>query len=220
MTETHADALSGLESPEEAAYELRAAEASIWTGSRLLISIFAFTFAALAFAYFYLRSSNSADLWRPNGVTAPTATGAAIMAFTLAVTGLQYYGVRRLRSGTILDWEVAGWTAVLAGLIALGLQCWELTDVPFTPGSSGYASVFTGWAVLNIALLLGGLYWAETLLARHVRLRRAHVEEGGEKSGLLVARVTRINIVSCAHFWMFIGLIAVFFWVFFYVVAG
>lgn len=220
MTETQAHSFSGLETPEEAAYELHAAEASIWTGGRLLIAIFAFTFAALAFAYFYLRSSNSADLWRPNGVTAPTATGAAVMAFTLAVTVLQFYGAKRLRSGALLDWEVAGWTSVLGGLLALGLQCWELADVPFSPGSSGYASVFTGWAVLNIALLVGGVYWTETLLARHLRLRKAHAEEGGVKSSVLVARATRINIVSCAHFWVFIGIIAVFFWLFFYVVAG
>jgi hypothetical protein len=46
-----------LSSPaEELEYELRAQEGSIWTGGRLLIGILAFAFAALAFAYFYLRS--------------------------------------------------------------------------------------------------------------------------------------------------------------------
>jgi len=45
----------------------------MWTGGRLLIGIFAFLFGSLAFAYFYLRSTNSDDLWRPHGVTAPPA---------------------------------------------------------------------------------------------------------------------------------------------------
>ena len=49
--------------PEEVAYELRAAEGSIWTGTRLLVGVATFAYASLAFAYFYLRSSNNEDLW-------------------------------------------------------------------------------------------------------------------------------------------------------------
>jgi hypothetical protein len=216
MTDIHGHTLEGLETPEEAAYETRAQEGAIWTGGRLLIAIFAFMFAALGFAYFYLRSANSEDLWRPHGVTAPTTTGDAIMAFTLAVAVLNLYGLRRLRRGGFIDWEVAVWTALLGALIALGLQCWELTDLPFFPGSSGYASVFIGWAVLNMVLLAAGIYWSETLLARHIRLRRAHAEEGGDKAALLLPRITRINIVSSTHFWVFIALIGVFYWIFIY----
>ena len=59
-------------------------EGALWTGSRLLIGIWAFAFAALAFAYFYLRSANNEDLWRPSHITAPTAVGAAVFAFSLA----------------------------------------------------------------------------------------------------------------------------------------
>ena len=50
-------------------------------------------------------------------------------------------------------------------LLAIGLQVWQFTQLPFFPGSSGYASCFIGWAVMNIILLLGGLYWLETNLA-------------------------------------------------------
>jgi hypothetical protein len=56
------------------------------------------------------------------------------------------FGVRRFRAGVSLDWEVAGWTAVLGGLVVIALQVWQLTDLPFFPGSSGYASCFIGWA--------------------------------------------------------------------------
>ena len=68
------------ETPEEIAFEVRAQEGALWTGGRLLIGIWAFAFAALGFAYFYLRSANDEDLWRPHGITAPTAIGAAIIA--------------------------------------------------------------------------------------------------------------------------------------------
>lgn len=220
MTEISAHSGEGMGTPEEAAYEARAQEGAIWTGGRLVIAIYAFVFAGVAFAYFYLRSSNSEHLWRPHGVTAPTATGAAIMAFTVAAAAVNMYGIQRLRRGGVIDWEVAGWTVLLGGLIALGLQCWEFTDLSFFPGSSGYASVFIGWSVMNCILLVSGIYWTETLLVRHVRLRRLMVEEAAkDRYAALTPRMMRINAVSSAHFWVFIAFVGVFFWVFFYVAA-
>ena len=139
------------ETPEEIAFELRAQEGALWTGGRLLIGIWAFAFAALAFAYFYLRSANNEDLWRPRGITAPTGVGAAIFAITVACAVLVNFGERRFRNDETLDWQVAGWLAVLGGLLVVGLQIWQLTELPFFPGSSGYASCFIAWAVMNIA---------------------------------------------------------------------
>jgi heme/copper-type cytochrome/quinol oxidase subunit 3 len=206
------------ETPEEIAFELRAQEGALWTGGRLLIGIWAFAFAALAFAYFYLRSANNEDLWRPGGITAPTGAGAAIFAITVACALLGYHGLRRFRAGVSLDWEVAGWMVVLGGLIAVGLQIWQLTDLPFFPGSSGYASCFIGWSVMNIALILSGIYWIETLLARQARLRKALREDGGTaQSTLPVARMFRANLEGCAYYWGFIAVVATFFWVLFYV---
>ena len=120
--------------------------------------------------------------------------------------------------GLALDWEVAGWTSVLGALLVVGLQIWQLTELPFFPGSSGYASCFIGWASLNIALLLSGIYWIETLLARHARLRRALREDGGTaQSTLPAARMFRASMEGCAYYWGFIGLVATLFWVLFYV---
>jgi len=207
------------ETPEEIEYEMRSAEGAMWTGGRLVIGIAAFTFASLAFAYFYLRSTNSEDLWRPHGVTAPTDIGGAIFAVVLASAVLNGFGTVRLRRGLSLDWQVAGWTAVLGGLVAIGLQAWELTQLPFFPGSSGYASCFVGWVVMNLALLLGGVYWLETLLARWLRLRRAVSEDGGAaQSSLPVARLFRANLEACSYFWGFMGLVSLLFWVLFYVI--
>jgi heme/copper-type cytochrome/quinol oxidase subunit 3 len=207
------------ETPEEIAFELRAQEGALWTGGRLLIGIWAFAFAALAFAYFYLRSSNDEDLWRPGGITAPTAVGAAIFAIAVASALLAQFGERRFRNNQTLDWQVAGWTAVLGGLLAVGLQIWQLTELPFFPGSSGYASCFIGWSVLNIAVLLAGTYWLETILAREIRLRRAIAQDGGAPGSTLpVARLLRANLNGCTYFWGFIAVVATFFWVLFYVI--
>jgi heme/copper-type cytochrome/quinol oxidase subunit 3 len=238
MSQVRVPADSGyVATPEEMAYEARAGENALFTASRVVIGAFGFAFAALAFAYFYLRSANSEGLWRPHGVTAPVGTGTAIMALAVASTGLLMFGLRQLRRNDVLTWDVAGWTAVGSGLLALGLQCWELTDLPFSPSTGGYTSVFIGWAVMNIMLLVSGVYWAETLLARHARLRSVigqaqaaeHVPSGFEGSEQTLDQMTtvwraqrsgtlfRVNVESCTYFWGFLALVSVFFWIFFYI---
>ena len=74
------------------------------------------------------------------------------------------------------------------------------------PGSSGYASCFIGWAAMNIAVLLAGTYWIETILAREIRLRRAMAQDGGAPDSTLpVARLFRANLNGCTYFWGFIA---------------
>ena len=207
------------ETPEEIAYELRAAEGSLWTGSRLVVGISVFALASLAFAYFYLRSSNNEQLWRPEGITAPTGTGAAIFVVTAASALFAIFARRRFEKGMSLDWQVAGWTTVLGGLVVIGLQIWQLTQLPFFPGSSGYASCFIGWASMNIAMVIGATYWIETMLARSIRLHRAFVQEGGDpRSPLPAQRLFRANLEGCAFFWGFVAVAAGFFWLLFYVI--
>jgi heme/copper-type cytochrome/quinol oxidase subunit 3 len=206
------------ETPEEVAFELRAAEAATWTGSRLLIGIDTFALSGLAFAYFYLRSSNNEGLWRPGGITAPTGIGAAVAFVVIASAALNWRGTARLRQGGTLDWEVAGWAAVAGGLIAIGLQIYELTRLPFYPGSSGYASCFIGWAAMNVALLASGVYWLETALARHLRLRKAVAQDGGTAgSAPPEVRLFRANVEACSYYWGYIALVSLLFWLLFYV---
>jgi heme/copper-type cytochrome/quinol oxidase subunit 3 len=206
------------ETPEEIEYELRAQEGSLWTGSRLLIGVSAFVFASLAFCYFYLRSSDNGDLWRPHDVTASTGLGAAIFALTLAGGALMTLGNRRLRQGFRTDWQVAGWTVVLIALAVMSLQIFQLAVLSFYPGASGYASCFIAWAVLNVALLLVSAYWIETLLTRALRLHRALAEEGAHGAALPAERLFRANADGCTLYWQFVSLVALLFWLFFYVV--
>jgi heme/copper-type cytochrome/quinol oxidase subunit 3 len=206
------------ETPEEVEYELRASEASVWTGSRLLIGAVSFAFASLAFAYFYLRSSDNEQLWRPHAVSAPTEIGTTIFALTVASGVLLIFGNQRLRQGLRVDWQVAGWTVVAGGLVVIALQIWELTRLSFYPGSSGYASCFIAWAVMNVGLVLAALYWIETLLARSLRLHRALTEEGGGDIALPADRLFRASAEGCTLFWGFTAVVGALFWLLFYVI--
>jgi len=120
------------DTPEEREFELRAAVSSYWTGGRLFIGMFTFLLASEAFAYFYLRSSNNGQLWRPHNVTAPTGIGWAIYFTVLASALIAIFGQVRLRRAWCSTGS-GGWTAVLGGLVATGLQIWQLTQLHFFP---------------------------------------------------------------------------------------
>ena len=107
------------------------------------------------------------------GITAPTAAGAAIFAFTVACALLAASSATAASGAGSPRLGGRGLDRRARRAVAVGLQVWQLTQLPFFPGSSGYASCFIGWASMNIALVLSGIYWLETLLARELRLRRA-----------------------------------------------
>lgn len=192
--------------PEEREFELRAHIGAIWSGGRLFIGMYTFLLAALAFAYFYLRSSNNGLLWRPDHVTAPTAYGWTIYSLTLLAAFMAIFGQARLRKGAVADWQTAIWVGVVAALLALFLQIWEFVAVPFYPGSSGYASTFTGYACINILTIAIVAYWMETTVARSIRLNR---ELGGVKPHMtmhLSAQCYRADVASMTYFMGFVAL--------------
>ena len=217
MTDMFNKAQSFTETPEEREFDLRAQIGSMWTGGRLFIGMYTFLLASLAFSYFYLRSANNGLLWRPKGVTAPTSFGWAIYSLVVLMALLAIYGQTRLRKGGVTDWQVAGWTGVAAGLVALMLQIWELTSVSFFPGSSGYASTFIGWCVLNIGTLLFSTYWLETTLARSLRMRKEIGGADPELASVATARLFRANVASMTYFLGFVALSSTLFLAMFYI---
>lgn len=217
MTDTFSKAEGLSSTPEEREFELRAQIGSIWSGGRLFIGMYTFLLASEVFSYFYLRSSNNGMLWRLPHQHAPIAYGWAVFISMTITALLAMYGQRRLRKGNVADFQVAGWTGVGIGLIALILQIWQLTKLSFFPGSSGYASTFMGFVVLNIISIVLGTYWLETTLARSLRLRKELGGESPELSTAPEARLFRANVASMAYFWGFLALSGAMFTAMFYV---
>jgi heme/copper-type cytochrome/quinol oxidase subunit 3 len=194
------------ESAEEREYEFRALISSIWTGGRLFIGIYTFMLSGLVFSYFYLRSSNNGLLWRPDHVTGPRSFGLFVFGLSLATSILAYLGRKRLVAGSFTDFNVAAWTGVTTGLLALLLQILEFSHLGFYPGSSGYASCFVGFCVMNIMTLLIAAYWLETTVARGMRIRKELPGDNPEFSSHPRARAFRADVAAMTYFQLYVAL--------------
>jgi heme/copper-type cytochrome/quinol oxidase subunit 3 len=182
------------EPPELLARNLRVA-GYLWSTTTV------FFFVGFLFAFFYLRSLNNADLWRPKGVDPPVGFGTAILVVILASVALGRLALRERRladdvmpanqarllgprdQARLRAWRLRGSIALGLGLATVVLQCVEWATMGFGPASGGYASVFVGWTGLLALFALGAMFWLETLLATSFRYRRATTVAAGEAAG-------------------------------------
>jgi len=141
------------------------------------------------------------------------------MAFTVATAGTVVLAVRRLPPGD--HGRLAGGGLDCRGRGAPHDRSANLAAHPpaLLPGQSGMPLASSAGAVINILMLLSGVYWCETLLARFLRLRRAFADEGGAPGvPLPSARLFRANADGCLYYWGFVAGAAVFFWLLYYVI--
>ena len=145
------------ETPEEIAFELRAQEGALWTGGRLAHRHLGLRLrrAGLRLLLPPLGQQRESVAARGGSRRPPRSAPPSSPSRWRAALLVQY-GERRFR-------ETRPWTGrspagrpSSADCSPSALQIWQLTSLPFFPGSSGYASCFIGWAAMNIALLLCG----------------------------------------------------------------
>jgi len=204
---------------EEGFYHEAALNAS-WTSSRLAIGGLSFLFGSFVFAYFYLRSLNSGGRWHGSGYHPPSLVlGTVIMLLVLASAGVHYLGLQRIKAGSKLPWQVCGLAAAVLGLAAITLQIIELLFLPFWPGSSGYSSVFTGFYPVFTVVLLAGLIWLETLLARSRFIpAMSFVEQPPTYGEAFAVQRFQAGLSSFTLVWNYLAVMSILFWILFYAI--
>ncbi len=224
MAQTSAQPPGGLtRAAEEAGFYHEAALNASWTGARLAIGSLSFGFGAFAFAFFYLRSINSHGLWYPPPspiFKAPQMwAGTLVMAFVVVSAALQTAGLQRIKAGHKSPWQAGALAALVLGLAAIGLQIWQLLNLPFFPGASGFASVFVGFWPVFIVVVLAAMIWLEILIMRSRPIPEiSFVEQPPTYVEAFAVQRFQASLSAFTIVWNYLALIAIIAWVLFYLV--
>jgi len=216
-TDTPSAAAAAAEAEDEGFYHESGLNAT-WTGSRLAIGGLTFLFGAFLFAYFYLRSLNSAGRWQGYGFIHPSLwIGTTIMLLAEVSAGVHYFGLQRIKAGHKNMWQIYGLIALGFGLAAVAFQIYQLIDLPFKPGSSGYASVFSGFYPVFLVVQLAVLVWLEILLARSRFIPAlSFVEQPPTYTETRDVQRFQASLSAFSTVWTYLALIALLFWFLFY----
>jgi heme/copper-type cytochrome/quinol oxidase subunit 3 len=222
MAETTALPPAGLSrAEEEAAFYHETTLNAAWTGARLGMGALSFGFGAFVFAYFYLRSLNSNGLWRPAGFKGPQPwAGAVVMGLIVVSAAVQAIVLQRIKAGHKGAWQGGAAIALGLCLAAIGVQVWELLNLPFYPGSAGFASVFVGATPVFLAVVFGAMVWLEILIARAARIPAiSFVEQPPTYAEAFSVQRFQASLSAFTVVWNYLAVIAILFWVLFYLVA-
>ena len=204
---------------EEEAFYHESALNTAWTGSRLAIGGLCFLFGAFAFAYFYLQSQNSGGKWLPSTTTPPHQWyGALVMALVVASAIIQTVGLQQIKAGRKAPWAWAALAALVMGLSAVALQVEELLSLPFQPGQSGYASVFTSFYPVALTVWFCAMIWLEILYMRARSIPAiSFVEQPPTYTEAFRVQRFQASLSSFTLVWNFLAVITFIFWVLFYI---
>jgi cytochrome c oxidase subunit III len=125
-------------------------------GMVLFVAGEAMFFAAFFAAYFSIRASR--PVWPPNYITPPEITIPAILTTILVISSFVIqFGVRAARRGNIKQAQVFIAITVLMGLVFLGLQAYDYSQLEFGIKDGIYPSLFYVMTGLHMAHVIGGV---------------------------------------------------------------
>ena len=199
------------------------------SASYLLAGATAFFFVAFLFAYFYLRTLNTAGMWKPKGVDASIAWGTVVVACYVASALLVRLGLADHRGLRRTQWRQKGAAALAVGIAGLVLQAVAWTQQGFGPADGGFASVYIGWTAFLFLFVFATLLWLEMTLATSFRYRKVPtgVPAPGEASGdphrlahdiRDPLSLVRAELVGLSFYWTFLAGIAVLTWIILYLI--
>jgi heme/copper-type cytochrome/quinol oxidase subunit 3 len=203
---------------EEQAFYHEAALNASWTGARLAVGGLSFLFGAFAFAYFYLQSANSHQMWFPSSTTPPHQYyGYTIMGLVVVSAAVQTIGLQQLKAGRKGTWTRTALVALVLGVSAVSLQIVELLTLPFQPGQSGFASVFTGFYPVALTVWLCAMIWLEILFMRARSIPAIFfVEQPPTYIEAFNVQRFQAALSSFTVVWNYLAVITLIFWVLFY----
>jgi hypothetical protein len=203
---------------EDEGYYHESALNAAWSGSRLAIGGLTFLFGCFIFTYFYLRSLNSLGRWQGSGFVTPSLwMGTTIMLMAVLSAGVHYFGLQRIKAGHKVTWQIDGLIALGLGLAAVAFQIYQLTDLPFPPGSSGYSSTFVGFYAVFLTIQLAAMVWLEILLARSRFIPAiSFVEQPPTYTETYAVQRFQASLSAFSTVWTYLALMALLFWFLFY----
>jgi heme/copper-type cytochrome/quinol oxidase subunit 3 len=205
---------------EEAAFYHEAALNASWTGARLAAGGMSFLFGAFIFAFFYLKSLNSHHLWHNPAVPAPkTWLGLLIMLLVVVSALVQTAVLQRIKAGKKLIWQQGAAVALVLGLAAVAFQVYQLTDLGFWPGSSGFASVFVGFYPVFMTVVFGVMVWLEILIMRSRPIPEiSFIEQPPTYAEAFAVQRFQAGLSAFTVVWNYLAVVAIVAWILFYVV--
>jgi heme/copper-type cytochrome/quinol oxidase subunit 3 len=218
---------TGYEVVEEEPPEILAR--NLTSAGYLLSSSTAFFFLSFLFAYFYLRSLNSAGLWKPKGVSTSIGWGTAVMACVVVSALVIRLGLRDRLAERFSAWRIKGILGLVFGLAAIVLQVITWTQQGFGPADGGFASVYFGWTAYLLLWTLGSLFWLQTTLATSLRYARTAIPSPppGEAAGDRYRQapdvrnplsLVRVELAAFSFYWTFLAGIAILTWIILYLI--
>jgi len=220
MAETTAEPSPALSQAEEEAvfYHESALNAS-WTGVRLAVGALTFLFGAFVFAFFYLRSLNSYGLWYTASTHPSQGVGATVMILVVVSAAAQTLALQRIKAGHKGAWVAGATLALVLGLGAVGLQVWQLANLGFWPGASGFASVFVGYNPVFLTIAFCVMVWLEILIMRCRAIPEiSFVEQPPTYAEAFAVQRFQAALSAFTVTWNYPAVVAVIAWILFYLV--
>ena len=204
---------------EEAVFYHESALNASWTGARLALGALTFLFGAFVFAFFYLRSLNSHGLWYTSSTHPSVPVGLTVMLLVVVSAVVQTLALQRIKAGHKGTWVSGATLALLLGLAAVGVQIWQLANLGFWPGASGFASVFVGYNPIYLTIAFCAMVWLEVLIMRCRAIPEiSFVEQPPTYAEAFGVQRFQASLSAFTLVWNYLAVVAFIVWVLFYLV--
>ena len=109
--------------------------------------------------------------------------------------------------------------ALVLGLAAVAFAIWQLADLPFWPGASGFASVFVGYWPVYLTIVFCAMVWLEILIMRSRSIPQiSFVEQPPTYAEAFAVQRFQASLSAFTVAWNYLAAIAILMWILFYLV--